>query len=131
MKKIFDYDYFKEAFDYADEDIISDLSGITIAMCRDVHDESIELIVEVFGKEGMDGVAIISETICNPGDYLGNSFDPHAVYAEDILGLFDNELIKLLMDRALPAVFNPGWQTEVIVYPGNPDQKTRITIEEQ
>jgi len=131
MEKILTYDFCKEEFEHVDEDLIIDLSGMSIAMHRDVHDESMELIVEVFGRGGVDGVAIISETICNPEDYLGNSFDPHAVYPEDILGLFDDDFINLLIDRKLPIVFNRGWQTEVIVNPANPDQKQRIIIEEQ
>lgn len=131
MKKIFTYEKLRDDFEDTGEDLVSDLSGMTIAIFKDVHDESIELMVEVFGREGMDGVAILSETVCNPEDYLEERIDPHDVNAEDILGFFDDDLINLLKDKKLPIIFNRGWQTEVILNLDDLGQRSRIVIEEQ
>jgi hypothetical protein len=73
----------------------------------------------------------VSYSNCNPKDYLGENFDPHTVYPKDILGLFDEDLIKLLIDKKLPILFNKGWETEVLINPDNLDQGPKLIIEEQ
>lgn len=129
MRNLVNYEYVRQEFDDVGEDLLIDLTGITIAIFRDVHDGSIEIMIEVFGREGMDGVAITSETVCNPEDYLGGSFDPRAVYPADIVKLLDHRLVQLLTDKKLPIIFNRGWQTETIVSMDTLDQGP-IVIEE-
>ena len=131
METMCTYEDVREEFEDMGEDLINDLTGMTITLFKNVHDGSTELIVEIFGREGSNAVAILSRTLCNPEDYLKKRRNPHTVNLQDLLGVIDDDLIGLLLEKKVPIIVNPGWETEQVVYLDNPNQSVRIEREEQ
>ena len=66
MKHLLFHDALREDFANEDENIATDLSGICINLIKDVHDESLEMTVEVFGRDGIHDAPIVSEIIYDP-----------------------------------------------------------------
>ena len=86
----------EEAFAVAEEDLNEDLSVIRISMTRDVHYDSIELSVLIFGKDDAEGDAPVAEFWIDPlvvgsEDELNNEgIEPcrlRAIFSQTILNL--------------------------------------------
>lgn len=93
----------EEAFQISEEELNNDLSVFRISMIRDVHDESIELAVLVYGQDSSEEDAPIAE-------YW---IDPYAVGSEEELDnggiaparlrvIFSQELWNLIVGKNIP-----------------------------
>jgi len=93
----------EHAFDVAEENLENDLSVIRVSMIRDVHDESIELYVTVFGQDNDEGDPPIAEIWVEP-DVVGTEeelknggIEPYRLRA-----VFSNEVWNLIVGLCTP-----------------------------
>ena len=96
LQTVIDQAELEEAFAVADEDLNEDLSVIRISMTRDVHYDSIELSVLIFGKENAEGSAPVAEKWIDPlvvgsDEELNNGgIEPcrlRAIFSQSVLNL--------------------------------------------
>jgi hypothetical protein len=91
------------AFTISDENMSTDMSAIRMSMIRDVHDDSIEFTVLVFGQENTEDDAPVAEL----------RVDPHVVGSEDELNnggvvpsrlraIFSQEVLNLIVGQGVP-----------------------------
>ena len=93
----------EEAFEISEEDLNNDLSVIRISMIRDVHDESIELSVLVYGQENSEQDAPVAELWIDPcvvgsEEELSNG----GVEPSRLRAIFSQEALNLIVGNDIP-----------------------------
>ena len=87
----------EQAFVEADEDLMPDLSVVRISMIRDVHYDSIDLKVLVYGQENGEEDAPVGEfrvdpeVVCPDGALAEGGINPSqlaVIFSKNVLGLF-------------------------------------------
>lgn len=127
------YEFLREEFACEDEDIEKALSQICIKLERDCHydSDSLEMTIEAWEAENPLPAPIVSEVICDPETYLGKNFYKHSVCPRCLIHLFYDNLINLFIRKGLKIIWNPDWQTEVIIDPANLHQTPKLEVEER
>ena len=93
----------EHAFATAEEDLESDLSVIRISMIRDVHDDSLELSVLVYGQENSEEDAPVAELWIDPSvigceeDLNNGGVEPYRLRA-----IFSQEVWILIVGLCIP-----------------------------
>lgn len=123
----------EQAFAISDEDLNKDMSVIRISMIRDVHDDSIELYVLVYGQENSEDDAPVAEL----------RMDPYAIGCEEELqnggvepsrlrAIFSPEVLSLITGNGVPVQWlgEDGAMMTVSLVPGD-DNGIRLLPVEQ
>lgn len=111
----------EHAFALADENLEEDLSVVRISMIRDVHDDSIELYVTVFGQDDDVEDAPVAEFWVEPDviateDELNNGgIEPYRLRA-----IFSDEVWNLIVGLCTPVQWldDDGYFTAVSLFRG-------------
>lgn len=93
----------EQAFVISEEDLNNDMSVIRIFMIRDVHDDSIELSVLVYGQENAEEDAPVAELRVDPYA-IGSAeeFNNGGVEPSRLRALFSTEVLSLIVGRGVP-----------------------------
>jgi hypothetical protein len=120
-----------EYFTAEGEELASDLSGVWINLIKNVHDDTLEMTIEVFGKDGTDEDPIITEFIFDPENYLAKNFIQPAICPRCILNLFEDKLINLFIKKNLIINWNHGWWSKAVIDPANLHLTPKLEAEDQ
>jgi len=93
----------EQAFEIAEESLLVDLSVIRISMIRDVHDDSIELAVLVYGQDSSEEDPPIAEFWIDP-DVIGceEEFNNGGVEPGRLRAVFSVEVLILIFRLNIP-----------------------------
>lgn len=110
-----------QEFEDVGEDLEADLSGVHVKAVRDVHDGGVELEIYVFGKGLEENEPPVVHV---PIPMSSGLFDDEADLEEtvspaSILKLFDDSFLKLVNQKGLKIIWNPGWPTEAVIFPAD------------
>ena len=130
MQHLLFYDSLKEAFDHEGESIAEDLSEIGINLIRDIHDNTMEMIVETFGKTSMDA-PITSDIIYDPETYIGKQSNQPTVCPRCLMRIFEDKLVDLFIKKGVKIHWNRDWQTQAIIDPTNLHLTPKLEAEDQ
>lgn len=127
------YDYVRQEFEDVGEDLFQDLSVVRLSMTCDVHTDSMDLEVCIYGQEnGADDPPVV-QTVYSVTDLvqgeenLGN----RALYANSVLSLFDQVLLDLFIRVRIKIVWNDGDITCKKIDPGHDDNTDFLFAQEQ
>jgi hypothetical protein len=93
----------EQAFAIADEDIQTDISVIRISMIRDVHYDSIDLNVLVFGQEDGEEDAPVADLWIDP-ERIGteDELNEEGISPCRLRALFSEDVLDLIMEKGVP-----------------------------
>jgi hypothetical protein len=131
MQHLLFYDSVSEDFENVEENLATDLSAISITMVKNVHDNSLEMTLELYGQGGLESAPVLSELIYDPEVYLGSHFDQSNICPRCLMGLFDSKLINIFIQKGLSIHWNPDWQTAVLIDPAQLHFTTKLQAEDQ
>ena len=111
----------EHAFAVAEENLENDLSVIRVSMIRDVHDESIELYVTVFGQDNEEEDAPVAEFWVEP-DVVGSEeeFNNGGVETSRLRAIFSEDTFHLILGLNVPIQWlcDDGCLMTVSLFPG-------------
>jgi hypothetical protein len=120
----------KEFIDVGEE-LQHDISALIITLTRDVHFDSCDCEVSVYGRDDDNPV------VCKAVEILQDIVDEerlragHPVDSSDILSLFDGEMLGLLTRRDIRIGWNPEWVTEAEIDPATAKSSDQLYPEDQ
>ncbi|MDA3822211.1 MAG: hypothetical protein PF450_06315 [Bacteroidales bacterium] len=129
MEHLLFYDSLEEDFANEDEDIVSDLSGIEFWVIRNIHDRSLEMTVEVFGKD--HETPITSDLIYDPETYIPQESIRPTFCPKCLINVFDEKLVDLLVKNSIKISWNKGWASQVVLDPINLHLAQKLEAEDQ
>ena len=111
----------EHAFTLAEENLENDLSVIRVSMIRDVHDESIELYVTVFGKDNDEEAAPVAEFWVDP-DAVGteDELKNGGIESYRLRAMFSQGIWNLIVGLCIPVQWldEEGLFTTVSLFQG-------------
>ena len=119
-------------FSACDEIFAEDVSEIHIEAALDVHFRSAEVEVSIFGAGGPEAEEfpmvhrIVEGYLIAPEELIEAGLP---VPVTRVLSLFDKACLKVLADRGVPVVWNPGWESETTINLCNPDHELILRLE--
>ncbi len=91
---------------------IDDLSVVRLFLVKDVHDDSLELTVEIFGAGDPDEEGPVLEFNINTDFLLQEDNLVKGINSKTIPALFDSDLLDTMIDRGTQIIWNYGDETE-------------------
>jgi hypothetical protein len=100
---------------------LNDLTSIRIALIRDVHDESHEMTIEIFGMGNPDESAPVCEYAIDLYHLCTEEIlHSHGMKLDTIIQFFDTDLLNELIMRHIRITCNARDETQVVLDPSNP-----------
>jgi hypothetical protein len=117
---ILNYDFVKHEFEDVGENINEDLSTIRITLTRDIHTESVDLEICIYGKDHeVDSDPIVQNLYSGKSDIFdaGMLRTSGAVAPYKVLSLFDQRLLDLFTNSKIKIHWNEGDDTHAEIDP--------------
>lgn len=110
----------RQAFHDGNE-TINDLSAVRIALIRDVHDETHEMTIEIFGMGDADESAPVCEYAIGLHHFCTeDTLHNQGISRETIVQLFDTHLLNELIRQKIRITWNDGDETQDTLDPSDP-----------
>lgn len=123
------YEYVRQEFEDVGEDLDQDLSIVRISVTRDVHTDSMDLEVCIYGQENdTDGPSVVQAVYSEADLVQGEeTLGKRAFYVNTVLSLFDQDLLDLFIRSRTKIIWNDGDTTCRQIDPAH-DGKTDILL---
>jgi hypothetical protein len=131
MQHLLFHDLLSDKFTAEGEELASDLSGVWIDLIKNVHDETLEMTIDIYGLDGFDEDPIVSEFIYDPEAHLGKNFTRPSICPRCIINLFDDKLIDLFIKTNIKIIWNRNWQAEAVLDTANLHLTSKLEAEDQ
>lgn len=121
----------EEEFIDVNEDLQHDISAVVVTLTRDVHFDSYECEVLVYGCD------VDAPVVCEIVKDLRGIADVERMRAgypvdpSDVLSLFDADTLALLTRKGIEIRWNPEWVTEAKIDPATAKSTDRLYPEDQ
>lgn len=119
-KMILTYDFVKKEFEDVNENINEDLSTIRITLTRDIHTDSADLEICIYGKDhDVDSDPIVQSLYSGESDIFDSGMlrTGGAVAPYRVLALFDQKLLDLFINPKIKIHWNESDATHAELDP--------------
>jgi hypothetical protein len=113
------YDYVKQEFEDVGESLNKDLSHIKMSLTRDVHTESFDIEICIYGQDTGDSEPIVQCTFSGESVVFNveRLRTDGAVAPYEVLSLFDQKLLDIFILNGLKIHWNDGDVTHKMINP--------------
>ena len=119
-------------FAASDEIFSEDVSEVHIEAVLDTHFDAPEVEISIYGAGGPSAEdfpmihRVIDGSLLAPPELLEAGLP---VSVERVIRLFDLDCLKILADRQVPLLWNPGWTSAATIRPEKPDTELLLRLE--
>ena len=127
------YEYVRQEFEDVGEDLDQDLSVVRVSMTCDVHTDSMDLEVCIYGQENSADDPPVVQTVYSGADLLQGEgiLGKRAFYAKTVLSLFDQNLLDLFIRASIKIVWNDEDIICKQIDPGHDDNTDILFAQDQ
>lgn len=127
------YEYVRQEFEDVGEEMGQDLSVVRISMIRDVHTDSMDLEVCIYGQENNTDDPPVVQTVYSGADLLQGeeTLEKRVFYANSVLSLFDQGLLDLFIELETRITWNDGDVTCKQIDPSHDDNTDILLPQDQ